>query len=230
MVWVAVTDFVVERKRMDDLVASIKDGRFREQKARLHRSTCAHVIYLVEEAGNWDRKTYEKAVQTALSQTIVVDGFFLKRTLQPEESVGFLAAMTKQLQKWYSSRSLVVAYPHVSTFRTSMERARASVTEPVGVDFDSYQAGLSKSGMLTVREVFIKMLMSIRGVSLDKALAIQEQWHTPAALYEAYEGLDSDDLKKKMIHEKLRRQPVRRRVGPTLSEAVYKVWGKRLES
>ena len=30
-----VLDFVVERKRMDDLVSSIKDGRYAEQKVRI---------------------------------------------------------------------------------------------------------------------------------------------------------------------------------------------------
>ena len=31
-------DHIVERKRLDDLISSIKDGRFREQKFRLRRS------------------------------------------------------------------------------------------------------------------------------------------------------------------------------------------------
>ncbi|KXJ05086.1 Crossover junction endonuclease MUS81, partial [Exaiptasia diaphana] len=31
-----VLDYIVERKRMDDLNSSICDGRFREQKCRLH--------------------------------------------------------------------------------------------------------------------------------------------------------------------------------------------------
>ena len=47
-----VLDFIVERKRMDDLASSIVDGRFREQKYRLKQSGLGHVIYLIEEYGH----------------------------------------------------------------------------------------------------------------------------------------------------------------------------------
>lgn len=224
----AITDYVVERKRMDDLIASIKDGRFREQKGRLHRSTCAHVIYLVEEIANWDKSTYGKAVHTAMSQTIVSDGFYLKRTLQPEESLSYLVTMTKSLQTWFADKALMVAYPHVSTFRASMDLARSDVPagHAIAIDFDSFQTGLSKSGMLTIREVYIKMLMSIKGVSVEKAMAIQAQWPTPIALYEAYEALTSEQLKESMIHVALKSGPLRQRVGRALSKTIYEVWGK----
>lgn len=46
-------DFILERKRLDDLVESIKDGRFREQKVGLEnvlRQATAHVnIVSVEQ-------------------------------------------------------------------------------------------------------------------------------------------------------------------------------------
>ena len=37
-------DFIVERKRTDDLAGSIVDGRFREQKFRLKESGEVHFI------------------------------------------------------------------------------------------------------------------------------------------------------------------------------------------
>lgn len=46
-----VLDFIIERKRMDDLASSICDGRFREQKHRMKQSGLGHVIYLIEEYG-----------------------------------------------------------------------------------------------------------------------------------------------------------------------------------
>ena len=60
MTWVAVSndtgvkeevmlDYIVERKRLDDLVSSIKDGRFREQKHRLASCGVRNVVYLVED-------------------------------------------------------------------------------------------------------------------------------------------------------------------------------------
>jgi crossover junction endonuclease MUS81 len=46
-----VLDYVVERKRMDDLVSSIIDGRFKEQKYRFENCDIKHPIYLVEHYG-----------------------------------------------------------------------------------------------------------------------------------------------------------------------------------
>ena len=53
-----VLDYVVERKRIDDLVASIRDGRYREQKFRFARSGINRPIYLVENAGWSARPCY----------------------------------------------------------------------------------------------------------------------------------------------------------------------------
>ena len=47
-----VLDFIVERKRMDDLASSIVDGRFREQKHRMKQSGLANAVYLIEEYGH----------------------------------------------------------------------------------------------------------------------------------------------------------------------------------
>ncbi len=44
-----VLDWIVERKRLDDLLASLRDGRFHEQKFRLKRSGVRNVAYIVEE-------------------------------------------------------------------------------------------------------------------------------------------------------------------------------------
>eukprot|EP00058_Branchiostoma_floridae_P024587 XP_002610077.1 hypothetical protein BRAFLDRAFT_89891 [Branchiostoma floridae] len=47
-----VLDYVVERKRMDDLASSVKGSRFKEQKFRLKMSGLRKPIYLVEDFGS----------------------------------------------------------------------------------------------------------------------------------------------------------------------------------
>lgn len=42
-----VLDYIIERKRMDDLCGSIIDGRFREQKVRAERKTSAAAFFSV---------------------------------------------------------------------------------------------------------------------------------------------------------------------------------------
>lgn len=96
-------DYIIERKRLDDLIASIKDGRFREQKFRLRRSGVSHVVYLIEEIGigQEQKNKYWAAMQTAVASTQVVDGFTVKRTRGLDESIRYLARMTRLLKGIY---------------------------------------------------------------------------------------------------------------------------------
>ena len=41
-----ILDYVIERKKADDLVGSIMDGRYKEQKFRLKNSGFSHIYYL----------------------------------------------------------------------------------------------------------------------------------------------------------------------------------------
>ena len=43
-----VLDWIVERKRVDDLAASIIDRRYEQQKYWLRRCRIANIVYLVE--------------------------------------------------------------------------------------------------------------------------------------------------------------------------------------
>ena len=79
-------DFVLERKRLDDLSISIKDDRYRQQKFFLKRGGVRHLGYLVEG----DVKEFEdhpsiteqsvRAIKSAAAQTEIFDGFRVIRT------------------------------------------------------------------------------------------------------------------------------------------------------
>lgn len=97
-----VLPFIVERKRMDDLAASIKDGRFHEQKFRLRKCGLKHVIYMVENYGS--NKQVGLPVQTlmqALANTRVQDDFKVQVTDSLTNSARFLAMMTLRLTFQY---------------------------------------------------------------------------------------------------------------------------------
>lgn len=71
---VFVLDFVVERKRVDDLYASIKSGRYDQQKYALRRSGVQWPMYLVE--GDPDGlPAGDKNVKSAAVATEIFDGF-----------------------------------------------------------------------------------------------------------------------------------------------------------
>lgn len=43
-----VLDLLIERKRVSDLVISIRDGRYAEQKSRLKKTRLSNIMYIVE--------------------------------------------------------------------------------------------------------------------------------------------------------------------------------------
>lgn len=96
-------DYIIERKRLDDLISSIKDGRFHEQKFRLRRSGVKNVVYLLEDIaiGQETRAKYYDMVQTAIASTQVVNGYFMKRTRGIDDTIRYLTRMTRTLKEMY---------------------------------------------------------------------------------------------------------------------------------
>lgn len=96
-------DYVVERKRLDDLCGSIKDGRFHEQKFRLRKSGVRNVVYIIEDFNvSPERMTnWNEAIESAIASTQVVDGYFIKKTRLLDDTIRYIARMTGILQKMY---------------------------------------------------------------------------------------------------------------------------------
>ncbi|KAL4794600.1 ERCC4 domain-containing protein [Aspergillus venezuelensis] len=233
-------DWIVERKRLDDLIGSIKDGRFHEQKFRLRRSGIKNVIYLIEEFAVTHESNvaaaqkYHDMVSSAIAQTQVVNGYFVKRTKNLDDTIRYLARMTFLLRNMYNSNnpthslfllptrtlSLSTAYQSaLSTLRTS------NPSTTYGVTFSTFCAIASKSEALTLRDIFLKMLMCTKGISGDKALEIQRQWTTPQAFVRAFEELCEKE-RETMVSDRMTHLVVgRKKIAKVLSKKVAEVWG-----
>lgn len=249
-----ILDWIVERKRLDDLISSIKDGRFREQKFRMRRSGMKHVVYLIEEkimtaesAGH-----YLEQVQSAIASTQVVDGFFVKKTQKLDDTIRYLARMTAMLKSIYESKPLyLLPSKHLSpkTYLPLLNKLRLDHPNRTHtITLPSFSTLSSKSSSLTLRDIFLKMLMCTRGLSADKALEIQKRWTTPAAFIEAYESigqgavggggkvagegrLDREESRKMKRELAVIDNPVnRKKVGKALSKKIYEVWGQEGKS
>ncbi|CAK7233588.1 Crossover junction endonuclease mus81 [Sporothrix curviconia] len=289
-----VLDYIVERKRQDDLVSSIRDGRFREQKFRLRRSGVPHVVYIIEESGlDPDMMhRYEDAMQSAIASTQVVNGFFVKRTRSVDETIAYLAKMTKRLEAQYAGRplrvlptSVLTAQNHLPLLRKLRENSSKDSSKDSSddnsedssnsrhcrcagdarrqapsycVSYPAFASLTSKSETLTLRDVFLKMLMCTRGVTGERALEIQKVWHTPYEFVQAFQKLDPEgdkdreldreldlDLglgldpektagvvrkrKREMVFEKLGRLPgSKRRITKPISEKLAEAWAGAL--
>uniref|UniRef100_A0A673HIB5 Crossover junction endonuclease MUS81 n=1 Tax=Sinocyclocheilus rhinocerous TaxID=307959 RepID=A0A673HIB5_9TELE len=200
-----VLDYIIERKRMDDLCGSIIDGRFREQKFRLKRCGLRKPIYLVEECGSAAAHLSlpESTLQQAIVNTQVVDGFFVKRVQDVKESAAYLTIMTRYLQKLY----------HVCFTVKSIE-------------LEEFNYGAIKNKCQTVREVFARQLMQISGVSGDKAAAVLEHYSTVSSLLQAYDQCSSESEKEKLLSS-IKYGKLKRNLGPALSRTIYQLYCTR---
>ncbi|CAG7965890.1 unnamed protein product [Penicillium nalgiovense] len=252
-------DWIVERKRLDDLIGSIKDGRFHEQKFRLRRSGIKNVIYLIEEfavthpdSTSGSAAQYQEMVASAIASTQVVNQYFIKKTKHLDESIRYLARMTLLLRKMYDvedapstgdagrniNHSTVAPSPvskiglipgrrlSTASYLTILDNLRSrdpSIT--YGVSFVTFSALTSKSDVLTLRDVFLKMLMCTRGVTGEKALEIQQIWPTPRHLVDAYMALEPKE-RETMIATRMSEVVGRKKVAKDLSKRIAEVWGE----
>ncbi|KAJ6138421.1 hypothetical protein N7471_004907 [Penicillium samsonianum] len=253
-------DWIVERKRLDDLIGSIKDGRFHEQKFRLRRSGIKNVIYLIEEfavthpdSTSGSAAQYQEMVASAIASTQVLNQYFIKKTKHLDESIRYLARMTLLLRKMYGveddapsigdtdssiNRSTVPPSPvskiglipgrrlSTDSYLTILDNLRSqdpSIT--YGVSFVTFSALTSKSDVLTLRDVFLKMLMCTRGVTGEKALEIQQIWPTPRHLVDAYMALEPKE-RETMIATRMSEVVGRKKIAKDLSKRIAEVWGE----
>lgn len=227
-------DWIVERKRLDDLVGSITDGRFQEQKFRLRKSGVKNVTYLIEEFSISSEKAtkFHEAIQSAIASTQVVNGYFVKQTRRLDETIRYLARMTRMLKTLYESKPLYLIPTSALTPTTYLPLLTHLRTHPAHSDksyhitYPSFASLSSKSDTLTLRDVFLKMLMCTRGVSGDKALAIQKQWRTPRAFIEAFEACGSQKERDALVETRLGAIVGRGKVKGVLGAKVANVWGE----
>lgn len=232
-------DYIVERKRLDDLVSSIKDGRFHEQKFRLRKSGIKNVIYIIEEISmNADHfQKYEEAVQSAIAGTQVVEGYFIKKTQKMDDTIRYLVSMTKLLKQRYERKRLHLIPTKVITTGNYMPLVQHLRTTQPSTDFhitySAFASLSSKSETLTLRDVYLKMLMCTRGITGEKALEIQKRWKTPIEFVEAYrrteekEGMGEQGKKRKaeLVSGEMGNLVGRKKIAKALSFKLAEVWG-----
>lgn len=252
VVWIAkhkktgkevILNYICERKRLDDLVSSIKDGRFQEQKNRLKKSGMKQLYYLVEDVAIGEMNKFgdmTDAIQTAMSMTMTVSNFYLKRFKSIEDTIAFLASLTQIIKDQLATKKtnlLVIRARSIKNqaeysqlimkFKDNFENKR-TLYECVHL-FSTFQDSMGKTGMMTVKEIFILMLMGIRGISLERAVAIQNHFKTPKKLIEFYfiENNHLSELEKSQLMMNVFKNEVgNKRIGKVLLEKIYDIWGR----
>ena len=180
-----ILPYIVERKRMDDLSASITDGRFYEQKFRLKQSGVENLMYIIEEYGKRQRLAIPHAsLLQASVNTLIQDGFSVKYTKHHKDSMFYLSSLTRILSKTFKEKDLV------SCRKENVGQVDLSSSMLNLMEFQDFNRAASKQKVFKVSEMFIRQLLQLKGVSVDKATAIVERYPTPRILIDALQRSD----------------------------------------
>eukprot|EP00127_Corallochytrium_limacisporum_P000906 Clim_evm2s32 gene=Clim_evmTU2s32 len=148
-----VLDFVVERKRLDDLHQSVKNKHLESQLNRLHMAGFSQTFVLLEDYGKSSGDA--KVLHGVLSQLLFREMVSLLYSYGPGDTCKILETLTLNLHN--HSRKALIKWE----------------------DFSDHLK--SYTGPKTHNDMFILMLANVRGISLVTAECIAKQYQTLAA-------------------------------------------------
>ncbi|KAM3354593.1 hypothetical protein ACQJBY_025356 [Aegilops geniculata] len=168
-----VLDFIVERKNVDDLLGSIKDNRYKDQKLRLKKCGLRKLIYLVE--GDVNTVDGSESVKTACFTTEVLEGFDVQRTNGYADTEKKYGHLTRSIIDYYRTN-----------FSAGADTSRLCLT------YDEFVKRCSDLEKVTVSNIFALQLMQVPQVTEEAALAVTSLYPTLLSLARAYSMLDGD--------------------------------------
>ncbi len=178
---------IVERKSINDLSASIKDGRYEEQSYRLNGMNHPNhnIIYLIEGDVNKfnrfkDSKMEKLTLYSAIFSLNYFKGFSVIRTLSLEETAIFICNTAKKLTKEGDKSAYYTTGNNTTnntTNNTNTIISSPSESEETEKDYVSVVKKVKKDN-ITPDNIGEIMLCQIPGISSVTALAIMEKYKT----------------------------------------------------
>ncbi|GAV53975.1 hypothetical protein ZYGR_0AK04770 [Zygosaccharomyces rouxii] len=231
----AVLNTIIERKRLDDLALSIRDNRFMEQKSRLEKTGCKNKYYLIEETMSDVVEGMTEALKTSIWLILVYYRFSIIRTTNSDATVERLHSLHTVLEEEYSKRDLLVINPHnlqnQDDYRYELEKFRREFEKTKTIEcchnFQCFQEILGKGELSTIGELTIHILMFIKGISIEKAVAIQSVFPTLKHILTAYAECHSPEEAKLLMFNKFGNAPGVKKISKNLSEKIADVFYKK---
>jgi crossover junction endonuclease MUS81 len=205
--------FIIERKTLADLKASICDGRSREQKMRLLGSEipCNRILYLIE--GNINSSTTRKQLRGfpittligSLINTQLRDNIKVYKTESLQETVQFITRLYKKFNKEIDMKTYF--------------NDKKSISD---IEYCSSLKKRKKSNM-SPRVWFISQLSLIPQVSEKIAEQIVIKYTSIYQLIKSYDSIEKEDDKKSLLANIT--YPIKnnktRRIGGKISSRIY---------
>ena len=200
------TDYIVfERKSLQDLAASIRDGRYKEQSLRLQAFPNVHnhnIVYIVE--GDFTRynerfsKIGKGALQSAMCSLSYYKGFSVIRTMSIMETYDIICSYATKLSASPAPYGHYYAIPITNVNSVNSVDDASTNNSAVSEDMPpSYCSVLKvkqvKCENITPQNIGEIMLCNIPGVSNKTASVIMKKYTTLRALMEALQTSGSGE-------------------------------------
>jgi len=187
---------LIERKTIDDLMASIKDGRHREQKLRLlkKQNEGCNIFYLIEGSILYNKN--KDILYSAILNTLIRDNIKVIFTGLIEETISYLLKIESKLDfyKNLGNNNNGENNKYLNTIKTC------------------------KKENLTKEICFQAMLKQIPGVSSLCAESISKIYPSMNDLLKKYNEFENEDDKKTLLSDIMINK---KKIGKKLSEKIF---------
>ena len=188
---------IIERKSIQDLSASITDGRYEEQSYRLNGSEIHNhnIIYLIE--GNINQTSAFKfrdridklTIYSAIFSILYYKGFSILRSTDMDETATILCNMTAKMIRMKDKKEY---YSNNNSLLEDLEKKDIDVNQEQDEDSKAYCKVVKKikKENITKDNIGEIMLCQIPGISSQTAIAILDKFKNIANLIKC---IDTDE-------------------------------------
>ena len=199
---------LIERKSISDLISSVKDGRYKEQKCRLlkiNQEATTSVVYLLEGLIDKYNSDEQKLFYGAWISIMMRDQLPVIRTNSIQETQQFILRYQDRLNK---DNNLFKNTNSESNSNTNIKTI--NYTENIK---------LVKKDNITPKHCQVIYLSSIPGISPKMAEFILEEYQNISNLIEKYNELEEEKERETLL-SKLQYSKTRK-IGPSASKKIY---------
>lgn len=202
-----------ERKSLNDLASSIKDGRYVEQSFRLdgYESVPNHnIVYIIEgdlskwkENANYNGRVNKKTLLSSMCSMLYYKGFSVIRTMNMTETCELILNWADKLQRekltktpYYSAKMEKPVQTQVQAQEPVQEQEPVQAQEAAQVQTvresqhycDVFKIKKEKNGNITPDNIGEIMLCTIPGISSKTAIVIMKEFKTINGLIKSLEN------------------------------------------
>jgi ERCC4-type nuclease len=203
-----------ERKSINDLLASIKDGRYRIQKEKLiEHFGRDKIMYIIEGGLDFScnvvqDETNQKSIITSMLNTQLRDNIRIVQTKDINATCSYLVEVLKRVLK------------EPTLYLKNYVNENVSVSD--GGSITSKNDFISKGQISTKEDLFFFQMTQVPGISAKTALAFVNQFKEMKHFYEVLTPLCNEEKLKLLKNITIDEHNKKRRINSKVAEFVVK--------